>query len=226
MPTFHGFSPETFRLLTDLAENNRRSWVEANRDRYEAHWKAPAMAFIEALAPGMATMEPAMKAEAKLNASLRRINRDVRFSANKAPYEPWLHMIFWPGEHPNKGAGMHVVLSPDGIGYGAGRWSFEGPVLEAYRARLADPDERNALLDALKEAALIGCHLDEPHLKRLPKGFDPAPEWDYLLRYKGIVARTMEGRMMPDWIGTEKAVDEVLDRTRALMPLIGWLHAL
>ena len=31
---------------------------------------------------------------------------------------------------------------------------------------------------------------------------------------------------MPGWIGTGKAVDEVLDRTRKMMPLIAWLHAL
>ncbi len=226
MPRFNGFSPETFSFLSDLKENNRRSWFEANRDRYEAHWKAPALAFIEALGPGMAAMEPGMKAEAKLNRSLRRINRDVRFSADKSPYEPMVHLIFWPGELPNRGAGFHFVLNADGVGYGAGRWSFDRPVLGRYRERLTNPADREALLAALGQAALVGCHLDEPHLKKLPKGFESAPEWDYLLRYKGIVARTMEGRLMPDWIGTEKAIDEVLDRTRALMPLIGWLHAL
>ncbi|SPH17826.1 hypothetical protein DEA8626_01353 [Defluviimonas aquaemixtae] len=226
MHDFAGFSEETFRFLDELKDNNRRSWFEANRDRYEAHWKAPALAFIEAIAPGMAALEPAMKAEPKINGSLRRINRDVRFSADKSPYEPWLHMIFSPGEHLNKSAGVHVVLTPDGVGYGAGRWAFDGPVLERYRKRLNNSKDRSALIAALEEAARVGCHLDEPHLKRLPKGYDSAPDWDYLLRYKGIVARTMEGRIMPDWIGTEKAVDEVLDRTRALMPLVGWLHAL
>lgn len=226
MPDFAGFPEDTFRFLADLRDNNRRSWFEASRDRYEAHWKAPALAFIAAMAPGMAAMEPAMKAEAKIGGSLRRINRDVRFSADKSPYEPWLHMIFWPGEHPNRGAGMHLVLTPEGVGYGAGRWTFEGKALEAYRKRLSDPGDRAALLAALDEAAGVGCHLDEPHLKRLPKGHDSAPEWDYLLRYKGIVARTMEGRFMPGWIGTERAVDEMLDRTRSLMPLVGWLHAL
>ncbi len=226
MSGFKGFSAETFSFLSDLKENNKRSWFEANRARYDAHWKTPALDFIEALRPGMAAMEPGLKAEAKINGSLRRISRDMRFSTDKSPYEPMLHLIFWPGEHPNRGAGFHFVLDADGVGYGAGRWSFEGPVLGRYRDRLMDKAERQALLAALEQAAGVGCHLDEPHLKKLPKGFDPAPEWDYLLRYKGLVARTMEGRLMPGWIGTEKAVDEVLERTRALMPLIGWLHAL
>ena len=192
MTAFTGFPSETFAYLADLKANNKRSWFEANRDRYEAHWKSPALDFIAALAPGMAAMTPAMKAEAKINGSLRRINRDVRFSADKSPYEAHLHLIFWPGEHPNRGAGVHFVLTPEGVGYGAGRWGFDGPVLERYRARLMVAREREALLAALKEAEAIGCHLDEPHLKRLPKGYDVAPDWDYLLRYKGL-GRTHDG---------------------------------
>ncbi|MGB3312848.1 MAG: DUF2461 domain-containing protein [Albidovulum sp.] len=224
MSPFNGFPPETFTFLADLKANNERDWFEANRDRYEAYWKAPALAFIEALRPGMAAMNPALKAEARLNGSLRRINRDVRFSADKSPYEPMLHLIFWPGEHPNRGAGVHFVLDADGVGYGAGRWGFDAPVLARYRDRLQDAADRAALLSALEQAAGIGCHLDEPYLKKLPKGFDPAPGWDYLLRYKGIVARTTEGRFMPGWISTEQAVEEVLSRTRTLMPLVAWLH--
>ncbi len=226
MPRFTGFPSETFGFLADLKENNRRSWFEANRDRYEAFWMAPALDFIEALGPGMAAMTPPMKAEPRLNGSLRRINRDIRFSADKAPYEPMLHLIFWPGAHPNRGAGFHFVLSPEGIGYGAGRWAFDAPVLARYRERLADARDRAALMAALEDARAVGCHPDEPHLKRLPAGISGEPDWDYLLRYKGLVVRTMEGRLMPDWIGSGAAVDAVLERAGKLMPLVGWLYAL
>lgn len=226
MPRFNGFPPETFAFLADLKANNRRSWFEANRDRYEAHWKAPALDFVEAMAPGLAAMTPPMKAEPKINGSLRRINRDVRFSADKSPYEPMLHLIFWPGDHPNRGAGFHFVLNPEGVSYGAGRWSFDPPVLARYRERLAKPGDRAALLSALAAAADVGCHLDEPHLKKVPPGLSADPDWNYLLRYKGLVARTMEGQLMPGWIGSPDAVGAVLDRVDKLMPLIGWLHAL
>ncbi len=224
MSRFAGFPPETFAFLSDLSEHNRRSWFEANRDRYETYWREPALAFIEALGPGMATMNPQMKAEPKINASLRRINRDTRFSAEKAPYEPFLHLMFWPGDHPNRGAGFHFVLRTDGIGYGAGRYAFAGQVLGHYRTRLQDKAERDSLLAAIDASRAIGCYLDEPHLKTVPKGHEASPEWDFLLRYKGLVVRTMDGQIMPAWISSEEAVDEVLNRCRKLMPLIAWLH--
>ena len=158
MSRFTGFPPETFEFLNELSQHNRRSWFEANRERYERDWKDPALAFIAALGPGMAAMEPAMKAEAKLNASLRRINRDTRFSADKAPYEPWLHLIFWPGERANKGAGFHFVLRGDGIGYGAGRYAFDGPSLGRYREKVQDPKARQQLLDAIEEEVAEARH--------------------------------------------------------------------
>ncbi|MCB2111057.1 MAG: DUF2461 domain-containing protein [Defluviimonas sp.] len=226
MALFAGFPQETFAFLDELAQNNRRSWFEANRARYERFWREPGLAFVEALGPGMAAMTPAMKAEPRLNGSLRRINRDTRFALDKTPYDPQLHLIFWPGAHPNRGAGFHFVLRADGIGYGAGRWAFEGDLLARYRARLADPAERDRLLAAIEAGRGIGCYLDEPHLKTVPKGHAGTPDWDFLLRYKGLVLRTMDGQMMPRWIEGPEAVDEVLDRCARLMPLVSWLDAL
>jgi uncharacterized protein (TIGR02453 family) len=224
MTAFTGFPSETFAFLTDLRQNNKRSWFEANRERYEIYWKAPALAFIETIASSMRALDPPLKADAAVNGSLRRINRDVRFSADKAPYDPHVHIIFWAGAHPNRSAGFHLVLNPDGIGYGVGNWSLDAASLQRYRDKVCDPVLRAPLINALKEAETIGCFMDEPHLKRLPKGYEGDPEWDYLLRYKGLISRTMEGQLMPDWIKTPKAVDEVLARVRHLSPLIGWIN--
>jgi uncharacterized protein (TIGR02453 family) len=226
MSAFNGFPPETFAFLTDLKAHNKRSWFEANRDRYEAHWKAPAQAFIETIASGVRALDPPLKADPALNGSLRRINRDIRFSADKTPYDANLHMVFWAGDHPNRSPGFHFVLNADGIGYGAGHWALDADALARYRDRVSDSRERQQLLYALKEAEGVGCFMDEPHLKRAPSGYQGEPDWDYLLRYKGIVARTMEGALMPAWIGTPQAADQVLSRARHLSPLLSWLNRL
>ncbi|MCB2093399.1 MAG: DUF2461 domain-containing protein [Rhodobacteraceae bacterium] len=225
MSAFTGFSPDTFAFLADLKAHNKRSWFEANRDRYEEHWKAPALAFVETIASGVRALDPPLKASPAVDGSLRRINRDIRFSADKTPYDANMHVVFWAGDHPNRSAGFHFVLTPEGIGYGAGQWSLDADVLKRYRKKVLDSHDRGLLLTALKEAEAIGCFMDEPHLKRMPSGYQGSPEWNYLLRYKGIVARTMEGALMPGWIGTPGAVDEILARARHLSPLIAWLNA-
>ena len=217
------FSEETFHFLRDLDANNSKEWFEANRDRYEAHWKAPALAFIEALAEPMAALDPALKADARINGSLRRINRDVRFSKDKSPYNARLHMVFWSGDHPNRSVGMHIVLDPVGVGYGTGLFGLSPGQLGRYRDMVMDKVERKALLTALDAAEAAGCTLGEPELQRLPKGVEAEGRAAELLRYKSVIARTRGTEARPEVVMGEGATDWAMAQTRALLPLMRWM---
>lgn len=218
------FTQDTFDYLGALAAHNSKDWFEDHRDQYEAHWKAPALDFIAAISAQMAALEPTLRAEPKLNGSLRRINRDVRFSKDKSPYNARLHMIFWAGDHPNRAPGMHFVLSPEGVGYGAGQWGIQPGALAAMRARIVGADGQ-ALIDALDQAEAVGCTMDDPDLARLPKGFEAEGRQAELLRYKGFVARTHENLAPASQIIGAGAQDWAVGVTQALMPLIRWLAA-
>jgi len=220
---FPGFSPESFVFLSELEANNSKDWFDANRDRYEAHWKAPAVALTNALVDQMAALSPPLKAEARINGTLRRINRDVRFSRDKTPYNPRLHMIFWSGSHPNRSPAFHLVLSAQGIGYGAGVFGVEPAALAQYRARITDPAQRRALLAAIDQAAAVGCEFDKPDLVKLPRGFTADPDWGHLLRRKAFVMRTLQDVAVPDWISNADAVPRIMVLATALSPLNAWL---
>lgn len=221
-----GFTEETFRFLADLEAHNARDWFEANRDRYEAHWKAPGLAFIEAIRPRLAALDPPLKAEARINASLRRINRDVRFSADKSPYNAALHMIFSAGGAFNKDAGMHLVLNPRGVGYGAGLYGLPPAVLERYRARLCDPADAAAFAAAVDRAGKVGARMGEPDLARPPKGFAAEGKAAAFLRHKSVVVRTFGPGASPDVLTGPNALDWAVETSRAFLPLLGWLRRL
>lgn len=222
MVTRH-FTDETFRFLADLEANNSKDWFDANRDRYEAHWKNPALAFIEAVRAPLAALDPPLWAEARLNASLRRINRDVRFSKDKSPYHAMLHMIFSSGGAFNKDAGMHLVLHPKGVGYGAGLYGLDPPALARLRDRIVAPLDGDALIGALDVAAEVGARIGEPDLARLPRGYEAEGRRAELLRHKAIVARTFDDGAPTDVMTGEGAIDWTLGTTRKLLPLIRWL---
>ncbi len=222
-PRFSGFPRETFQFLSDLRQNNSRGWFEANRARYDSSWKIPALDLIAALAAPMAALDPPLKAEARLNGSLRRINRDVRFSRDKSPYKARLHMIFWSGSHPNRSPTMHFVLNPDGLGYGAGVFGLAPADLQSIRDRIVDRAERQRLLAAVAQATAAGCSFGAPDLARLPKGYDASGDWEHLLRRKSLVMRTMQDNSIPAWIFTGDCADQLMAITRHLMPLIRWL---
>ena len=51
MATYNPYiTPKLFRFLRDLKKNNDRDWFNANKSRYEADVKEPALAFIRQMA--------------------------------------------------------------------------------------------------------------------------------------------------------------------------------
>ena len=49
-PAFGGFCPDTFRFITELAADNRRQWMEAQRDRYRFAVREPLTELCQTLA--------------------------------------------------------------------------------------------------------------------------------------------------------------------------------
>ena len=220
---YSGLRRETFDYLRELSANNDRDWFEANRAAYQRDWLEAGLDLIAALAPLCEQMEPRLLAVPKLNQSLRRINRDTRFSKDKTPYQPWLHLILSTGPAFNKVPGMHFVLTPEGLGYGAGHYGLEPDALDRMRQRICDPRAREQLLAALEAATGVGSEIDPPDLARVPRGYEAAPEWDHLLRRKGMIVRLQSRLPAPDWLFTPDAPGRLAGITRAHLPLLDWL---
>lgn len=220
---YQGLPRATPDYLAALAAHNDRDWFEARRDRYAQDWLAAGLDLAAALSGPCAGLTPPLLAVPKLNASLRRIHRDVRFSPDKRPYDPRLHLILSTGPAFNKVPGVHIVIGADGLGYGAGHYGFTPPMLERFRHRLCEPGARAGLEALLAQAAQVGCLLDPPDLTRVPRGFDAAPDWDHLIRRKCVILRTPAPLPLPAWLFTPDCVDGLMRIVRALNPLAHWL---
>jgi uncharacterized protein (TIGR02453 family) len=79
---------EYFAFFTGLSKNNSKEWFDAHRADYERHVKVPFKALVEALLERVRTVEPTLQVDAK--DTIYRINRDIRFSADKTPYKTHL----------------------------------------------------------------------------------------------------------------------------------------
>lgn len=180
---------KTADFLKDLSANNTKDWFDAHRDRYEAAWKTPAEDLVAMLAEEMAALTPPHQSIPKVNKSIRRINRDVRFSRDKSPYDPKLHLVFWTGDHPTRSPAIHIVIHPDHVGMGAGHWAMSAEELDRYRAAVAGPagDELEQITTRCAEA---GFDLSEESLKRVPGGFDVGAARETFLKRKGLVILT------------------------------------
>ena len=222
---FEGLPQQSVEYLKALKANNNRQWFEKHRAEYDSSFVEPALQLIEALSPVAASLEPPHRAEPKINGSLRRIHRDTRFSKDKTPYHTRMHIVFWTGDHPNRSAGTHLVLSDRHFGFGAGHWAFSGAALDRYRAAVQKEAARRELDAAIAVAGEVGCVPGEPELQRMPRGFDAdGPAADHLRR-KGIVARTEENPGFDDRLFGRGAIDYLTEILEALCPLNRWINA-
>ena len=133
------FTPETFRFLTELSLNNSRSWFEANKARYEALVREPALAFIRGAGPHLRKISPHLVAsDRKVGGSLMRIHRDVRFSKNKQPYKTNLGIQFRHEAGKDVHApGLYFHVDPRTAFLAVGMWHPDAASLAAVRQAIA-----------------------------------------------------------------------------------------
>ncbi|TXH03882.1 MAG: DUF2461 domain-containing protein [Nevskiaceae bacterium] len=230
------FTPALFKFLRDLARHNDREWFTANKARYEAELKAPALRFIAALdAPLKQTVSPHFVASAKpVGGSLFRIYRDTRFSGDKSPYKTHVGMTFFHEATRSvarvEGGGnaapgrldaplFYLHLQPGECFIGGGVWHGQPDTVKRIRNYMVNNPA------SWKKATRGGAFaksfsLDGDSLSRPPQGYDPRHELIEDLKRKDFVCTATlseEQVCAPDFQKT------VLKHFAGAAPMIDWL---
>ena len=166
------FSKATFAFLDELAANNDRVWFEANKARYEALVREPALDFISAMGGPLQKFAPHFRAEPrKMGGSLMRVYRDTRFARDKTPYKTNIGIQFRHELGKDVHApGFYVHIATDECFFGAGCWHPEPEVLGRIRDLVAAEPKRWAKAhDDRKFATHWGLAGDS--LTRPPRGY-------------------------------------------------------
>ena len=223
--SFGGFPPETLRFLRDLGANNSKEWFTDNRDRYQVHFLEPAMAFVAAMSGPLQKLCPDVHCEPRVNGSIFRINRDVRFSTDKTPYKDHLDLFFWIGEgRSRERPGFFFRLRPDTLHTGAGMHGFDPARLKAFRGAVIEDRRGGELEAAIAAAQAAGADPQGEGYKRVPAGLDPDHPRARLLRFKALHAGFEEP--VADVVHGPGLVDHCVARFRPLAPLARWVAAL
>lgn len=219
--TFAGVPDQTFAFLRSLAKHNDREWFQAHRDDYESYWLGPAIALVESIGPKLQRIAPDVRVDPRVNGSIFRINRDIRFSKDKRPYKTHLDLFFPQSKSGDKSApGYWFRLAPEGVIVGLGMHAFDGPLLERYRKAVGDPSAGARLAAAVAKVRRAGYEVGGEAYKRVPRGFDPDHPRAELLRHNSL------------WVGTELDVAEarssklpqvVVGHYRRMDPIKRWL---
>jgi uncharacterized protein (TIGR02453 family) len=188
------FSRATLEFLDELAAHNERAWFEANKPRYEALVREPALAFIEAMGPELARFAPNFRAEPrKMGGSLMRVFRDTRFSRDKSPYKTNVGIQFRHALGKDVHApGFYLHIATDGCFLGVGCWHPEPDALGRIRDLIAAQPERWFKVRDDKRFA-TQWQLSGDSLSRPPRGYPADHPAIEDLKYKDYVAMASLG---------------------------------
>ena len=209
------FTTGTLEFLGNLKQNNNRDWFQQNKGAYESSVKNPAKAFAILMEGELERLSGAAQ-----KAKIFRINRDVRFSKDKTPYNTHIHMSWTDRDGGQGGPAFMFGLSPEYCTLGCGVFEFSKPMLDTFRNRVAG-ESGEALAGIVGELENSGIRISEAALKRVPSGFPADHPQARFLRHKGIAAWC-------DLEGPQDALVADLDKkvVAALTPLLPLWHFL
>ncbi|HET8925140.1 MAG TPA: DUF2461 family protein [Candidatus Acidoferrum sp.] len=115
-PAKPALTRETFRFFKELGRNNRKAWMDANRDRYQSDVVQPFRRLLEELAPAALQLNPGFDASGRTGPNFSRINRDIRFAKDKTPYKTQMYLKFSVPAPGNRDTGeLYVGVSADTV---------------------------------------------------------------------------------------------------------------
>lgn len=174
----------TFEFLRNLEQNNNRDWFNENRKFYDAA-KEDFTNFGDSILQRLVESEPEF-ANTLIKDCVFRINRDVRFSKNKAPYKNNLSLAFGPGGRHSGRIDYYFQLQDNETILGAGMWQPSPANLAKFRQEI---DYNPELLKGIIENPTFINTFPIVHgekLKRPPKNYSEEHPDIELLKYKEL----------------------------------------
>ena len=201
---FRGWPVEAIEFYEGLEADNSRTYWQEHKSVYEKLVKGPMDELLAELAGEFG------------EGKVFRPYRDVRFSADKAPYKTAMGATLERGGY--------IQLSSNGLGAGCGMYVMASDQLERYRHAVDDDPTGTELTGLVSKVRKAGIEVSaHDTLKTAPRGFaKDHPRLD-LLRQKGLI--TWKQWPVAAWLGTAQAKKRVVDFLHASAPITAWLDA-
>jgi uncharacterized protein (TIGR02453 family) len=222
---FTGFGPEALPFFRAIGFHQNREWFQENRAIYERDVREPMLALLDELTARFEKDGIPLRGGPK---SIFRINRDVRFSKDKRPYQTHCGAVMTRSGGKGDPRLLYIHIAPPMEGAPEGSFTalgFHNPdpaAMTAIRTAIRrDPTAWQKLVAALGKAKLtLGTG---NMLTRVPRGFE---------EMKGTPAE--EGVRLKSWvvevpiaeadIGSKKLIGVIAEFARRGRPLLdfGW----
>lgn len=211
---------ETIDFLKKLKKNNSKEWFENNRTSY-TQAKENYLDFVSEVLQKMKSIDITLQDIQPKNCVFR-INRDVRFSANKDPYKTNFGASFSKGGKKIACAGYYFHLEPGACFIGGGYWMPMADDLQKIRQEIDYSfDEFNQIITEKKFINYFGSLDTKEKLVRPPKGYEKENPALEILKLKNfIVTCSIEDHELLE----TDLIKKVIAHFQAMKPLVDFLN--
>lgn len=214
------FSSDTIRFFNELGENNRKPWMDENRARYKTSVVMPFRELLDRLTPVAQKLNPKFQISGRTGENFSRINRDIRFAADKSPYRTQMYLYF--SEDGGPSGQLYVGLSTEALTAGFRIYSDgkESPLVKVGRVR-----------------GPANAKWIEEQKKRLGRKYDSywySTEKGEWTKHKGWPLKAEEWAKLQAWIvrkklkpaaatkpGFEREIEKIFADVFPLLPFVG-----
>lgn len=173
----------TLDFLDDLAKHNSREWMESHKKRYHKA-KNDVMELSSEVLKKCVTFDDSLEG-VEPKETIFRINRDIRFSKNKAPYKTNFGIFLVEGGRNSGNPGYYIHLMPNNTFIGGGVYQPQAAILQKIRQEI---DFNGNKLRSILESPTFKEYYSKPHvedrLKTAPKGYSRDHPYIDLLQLK------------------------------------------
>ena len=211
---------DTLKFLKELSKNNNKEWFEKNKKRYEntqSEIKLFTADWINEYGKkdvSIAHLEP--------KKCIFRINKDVRFSANKLPYKNNLGAYLNKGGKSSNTAGFYLHIEPDNCFFGAGNYQPMPDELIKIRQEIDyNFSDFKKIISSKKFRESFGDLNAENKLKRPPKGYDENNAAIEYLKLKGF---TVFKKLKNEELTSKDFIKIITELSVTVKPFIDFLN--
>jgi uncharacterized protein (TIGR02453 family) len=188
-------TPATLRFFRELKRNNRKEWMDANRDRYRGEVVEPFRALLAALGPHAIQLHSGFDTSGRTGVNLSRINRDIRFAKDKTPYHPHMYLTFPdPQAGDNQTTQLYVGISAEAVTAG-------------FRAYLMGPAKKSPIRQVLLSRVQASPKWFAKQKKRLGRRYESywySTEKGQWTKHEGWPLGPVEWEKLQGWIVRRK----------------------
>ncbi len=201
------FTNDFVKFFKDLENNNHKEWFDKNRKRYQTSVKDPFYAFVDEMITRINERDPSVQITAK--DAVMRINRDIRFSPDKTPYNVHYGAIISSSGRKDKSVpGYFIRFSPKMIGIFGGAHGIDKHQLHKIRSAIKDDLPKFKKLISQKQFAEKYGEIQGEKHKRIPPEFQEAATKEPLIANKQFYYMA---ELSPKLIEQENLPDILMD---------------